>query len=268
MLNDAVVSRIGKLRHQDGIFAMLRQFINWNRKAARGLETKFPLVFAGPPFQLELGRRIAADLTKHQPKTVLEVGGINRPFLKKSAAYEYVGLDIDVQPECYAVYDRFIVQSIEIPLAISADMIISVTLMEHVPNNDAAVATMHAALNPGGTTHHYIPSKWHPYSVALRVVGPALQKKLIPFLRPAAVDVTGYPTFFNHCAPAAMRELFAKHRFKDIDIYPFYRANDYFAFFLPVYVLISLFENLCAVLKWRALASGFVISARKGMPDV
>jgi hypothetical protein len=264
MLNAALLRRYNSPRHQHRVFVMLRQFINWNRQAARWLEIKLPGVFGCEPYPSVLERRIAADLADNKPAVVLEVGGIDRPFLKKSGAYEYVGLDIDMHPDCTTVYDRFIVQSIENPLTLKADMIISITLMEHVPNNDAAVASIFAGLNKGGTTHHYIPSKWHPYSVALRLVGPVLQKRLILLLRPAAVDVTGYPAFFNHCSPAAMHKLFVRHGFLNVDVKSFYRANDYFAFFLPAYIVVSLFENFCAVVNWRTLASGFVISARKG----
>jgi hypothetical protein len=264
MLNQTLLRRYNSPRHQHKAFLMLRQFINWNRRAAVWLEIKHPGVFGCEPYPVELDRRIAADLANNKPAVVLEVGGINRPFLKKSSAYEYVGLDIDVQPDCYEVYDRFIVQSIENRLTLKADMIISVTLMEHLQNNDAATASMFTALQKGGTMHHYIPSKWHPYSIALRLVGPVLQKRLIPLLRPAAAGVTGYPAFFNHCSPAAMHKLFVRHGFLNVDVKSFYRANDYFAFFLPAYIIVSLFENICSALNWHTLASGFVISARKG----
>lgn len=51
--------------------------------------------------------------------------------------------------------------------------------------------------------------------------------------------------------------------FVDIDIEHFYRANDYFGFFLPAYIIVTLFENFCAMLKLNFLASGFVTSARR-----
>ena len=60
-----------------------------------------------------------------------------------------------------------------------------------------------------------------------------------------------------------MRRLFVANGLVDIDVKAYYRANDYFAFFVPAYVLVSLFENLCQAFKIELLASGFVISARK-----
>jgi SAM-dependent methyltransferase len=242
---------------------MLKHIIALNRQVASSLENLLPSVFGSPSYRVELESRISSDIIALMPHIILEVGGIDRPLLDRNSSFEYVGLDIEERPDCNNVYDRFIVQSIEQPVDISADLLISITLMEHVPDNFSAVKSMFEALRPGGKTHHYIPSKWHPYSLALRAVGPTLQKRLIPILRPAAVGVTGYPAFFDYCSPAAMRNLFEEQGFVSIDVMAFYRASDYFAFFLPAYLVVALFENLCFVLGWSLFASGFVISARK-----
>jgi SAM-dependent methyltransferase len=136
---------------------MLSRFVRANRNAAAWLERRFPASFAEPSYKVELERRIQADMTKPSVAVVLEVGGIDRPLLSRSKKYQYVGLDIEVRPDCHTVYDRFIVQTIEAPVEIEADMVVSITLLEHVPDNTAAVRCMHDALRPGGTTHHYIP---------------------------------------------------------------------------------------------------------------
>ncbi|RWK37341.1 methyltransferase domain-containing protein [Mesorhizobium sp.] len=242
---------------------VLKRFIGWNRNAAAWLERRFPKVFGAPSYKAELERRIADDVTRLGPSAILEVGGIDRPLLQRGHGFSYIGLDIEERPHCYTIYDRFIVQSIEHPVNVEADMLISITLMEHVPDNEAAARSMFLVLRPGGVMHHYIPSKWHPYSIALRLVGPVLQKWLIPYIRPAAVGVTGYPAFFDHCSPSDMAKVFRREGFEKVDVMPFYRASDYFAFFLPAYLGVALFENLCSVLNWRVFSSGFVISASK-----
>ena len=90
-----------------------------------------------------------------------------------------------------------------------------------------------------------------------------MQKKLIKLLRPEAAEVTGYPAFFDECSPNEMRRLFEASGFVDVDIRAFYRANDYFDFFFPAYLLVTAFEDLCRLLRWRFWCSGFVISAVK-----
>jgi hypothetical protein len=122
---------------------------------------------------------------------------------------------------------------------------------------------MFASLNEGGAIHHYIPSKWHPYSISLRLLGPAAQKALIPVLRPGTEDVSGYPAFFHCCSVGAMRALLAKEGFNEINFEVFYRASDYFSFFLPIYLVVAMFENLCSALNIHLFASGFIVSARK-----
>ena len=244
---------------------LLDKFIGWNRRVANALAHKWPDAF-GPPqpgYLVEMQQAIESLVETERPQAILEAGGIDRPMIERSPDFTFIGVDIDERPDCANLYDEFVVQSIEDPLDCPVDMIVSFTLMEHVPNNSRAVKSIFESLRPCGTTHHYIPSKLHPYSLALRTVGPRMQKMLIPHLRPGAEDVTGYPTFFDHCTPAAMEKLFREHGFTDIAVRPYYRANDYFAFFLPAYVLVSLFENLCRSMGIRQFASGFILSARK-----
>ncbi|WP_372922269.1 hypothetical protein [Roseovarius sp.] len=60
-----------------------------------------------------------------------------------------------------------------------------------------------------------------------------------------------------------MTRAFGAAGFTEIDVQPFYRANDYFAFFTPAFIIVTLFENLCRSLGLSTLVSGMVISARK-----
>jgi hypothetical protein len=243
---------------------MLKTVISYNRVASEALSRRFPQVFGvSVQYHAELIARIKRCINTFDRPNILEVGGIDRPLLSKNDKYFYDGLDIQSKQQCLEIYDHFIVQSIEEPISQRYDVIISRTLLEHVPNNKASVKNMFASLKYSGQTHHYIPSKWHPYSVALRIIGPRLQKKLIPMLRPAAIDVTGYPAYFDHCSVNQMKSMFLKAGFTKIDIMPVYRANDYFAFFVPFYIVVSFFENICRVFDLTLFCSGFIISAER-----
>jgi hypothetical protein len=242
---------------------MIKKMIALNRQCSKYLLRRFPNFFGSPSYIDELKKRIDCSITILHPERIIEVGGIDRPILSRGSSYSYIGVDIEVRDRCYEIYDRFFVQSIESPLEISGNMVISTTLLEHVPDNQAAIRNIVRALEPDGVTHHYIPSKWHPYSIALRIVGPVIQKKLIPLLRPGAEHVSGYPAYFDHCTARAMRKLFLKSGLVNVESKAFYDANDYFAFFLPAYVAVSVFEALCRKLNLELLASGFVISGVK-----
>ncbi|MFK8078826.1 MAG: methyltransferase domain-containing protein [Granulosicoccus sp.] len=242
---------------------MIGQFVRANKKLQRKFDEAFPGFHPRESYFDILTDRIQEDAAKRENAKILEVGGVDRPLLQKSEEYVYIGVDIDEKPQGLDVYDQFIAQSIEEPLAMKVDMVISKTLMEHVPDNKASVNVMYQCLNQGGSTHHYIPSKWHPYSICLRLVGHKLQNRLIGALRPEAADVTGYPAFFNNCTPGAMRKRFEEVGFTDIQVTAYYQARGYFSFFFPLYALILVYERVCKALNLQVLASGFIISATK-----
>jgi hypothetical protein len=238
------------------------RFIAWNRRMGQAWAKRFPRFFAHPSYRDELVGRVQKTL-ECEPEAVLEVGGADRPLLARGQGYRYDGLDIDGKEECYRVYDQFSVQSVEDEIKGPYGLVISFALLEHVPDNGASIGRIFDALTPGGDTHHYIPSKGHPYALALRLVGPALQRRLIRLVRPTRAHVTGYPTFFDRCSVREMGQNFRDKGFVDVDVRPFYRANDYFAFFLPAFLAVTAFENVCRSLGWTYFASGFVISGRK-----
>ena len=136
-------------------------------------------------------------------------------------------------------------------------------MSENVPNNKKSVQSMYKSLNEGGQMVHYIPSKNHFYSICLRLVGPKIQKILIKHLRPEAISVTGYHAFFDKCSPYQMKKLCKKQGFIDVKIVPYYKATDYFGFFIPAYLFVAVFENFFEYLGLSQFASGFIITAKK-----
>jgi SAM-dependent methyltransferase len=244
----------------------LRRFVAANRALCRAFELRFPSFFGFPSYQDELRKRIVVSLEECSGD-VLEIGGIDRPFLSKNDQYHYVGMDIEEKLRCHDVYDRFVVQSVEDPIDGEYDLVMSITLLEHVRDNASSIANILDALRPARETHHYIPGKGHPYALALRAVGPKWQKRLIHALRPDSVEETGYPTFFHHCTARDMARVFEDVGFEDVQVRTFYRANDYFAFFFPAFIAVTAFENICRALDWTYFASGFVISGRKPTGD-
>ena len=69
---------------------------------------------------------------------MLEIGGIDRPLLERSSRFRYDGLDIEYREQCEDIYDNFYVQSTEKSIENKYDLIISMTLLEHVRDNDAS----------------------------------------------------------------------------------------------------------------------------------
>ncbi len=242
---------------------MLKAILKMNRDLSRRAIRRHPKFFIKDSHKDDLGTRVIAICKERRTKLILEVGGIDRPTLEKSPDYTFHGLDIEYREGCSNVYDDFVVQSIENPLSNHYDLIFSYGVLEHVPNNDAALTTIFDALNPGAMTVHYVPNKNHLYAICLRLVGNRLQRVLIKLLFPGSVATTGYPAFFDHCSPAAFEKLLSRIGFQDVEIRPYYRANEYFAFFYPMFLMITAFENLCRRMNWRVFCSGMILFARK-----
>jgi SAM-dependent methyltransferase len=228
---------------------MIRRILSANKSISAKLKSRFPGIFRGEDGHAEINGRIRRDLRALSARTVLECGGIDRPLLQKSEIETYIGLDIEDRPRCHDVYHHFLVQSVEAPIAVTADIVISTTLLEHVPDTEAAFQQIHGALREGGTTHHY--------------VGPSLQRKLIGLFRPEAADVSGYPVFFDNCSPSALERILVRTGFRDIDIKPFYHATEYFDFFAPLFLCVGVFEKTCERFNIRLFAAGVVVSAKR-----
>ena len=243
---------------------ILKNFVSLNIKVCRWLEEKYPSFFVESYDNYTLrDEMIEKHINQNNPNTIIEIGGIDRPLIKKSTLYRYIGVDIEDKKECYEIYDDFFVQSVEDELPFKADLIISTEVLEHVKNNYYSFKSMFDSLNDQGSIIHYIPSKNHFYSIILRIVGPRLQKILIKYLRPHAIDETGYPAFFSYCSPSEMRRLCKDIGFKNVEVIPFYKATDYFAFFFPAFIFVAIFENLFEFFNLEIFSSCFILKANK-----
>ena len=242
---------------------ILEKFVSLNVRLTRFCDRKFPRFVRFDSHINKMMSLIDHFIEEKGFCRVLEAGGIDRPLLKRSEKIEYDGLDVENNNKCNELYDHFFMQSIEEPIPKNYDLIISASLLEHVNNNTSSLTEMYNALAPGGCIVHYIPSKYHPYSLILRSTGPEIQKKLINTFRPWAKHITGYHAYFDKCSPQEMKELSRTSGFDNIEIIPFFRANDYFRFFIPAYLLVTFWENICRRFKWVQLCSGFILIARK-----
>jgi SAM-dependent methyltransferase len=242
---------------------MLNRLISMNIRLSTYFDQMIPCLGTSKGYKTELVSFINAFLCGYSNCQVLEVGGIDRPLLCRSEKVRYDGLDVDSNERCYDIYDNFHKQSVEETIVDRYDLIISKGVLEHVRNNKAGVVQMYRALNEGGCMVHYLPSKYHPYSILLSLIGSKWQRRMIGLLRPWAANRTGYPAFFDECSPWAMRKLVEGSGFEHVEIIPFFSASDYFRFCFPVYVAIGLWDYVCRKLTLDQLCSGFIVIARK-----
>jgi len=242
----------------------IRKFIRINRIISFNLSNRIPGLFRDADYSSKLLGLINESIkSSKQPLRILEIGGINRPLLSKSKKYTYIGMDIDFTENCNNLYDHFIIGSVEEPIVKNVDLIISKTLLEHVENNEDSYKQMMAALNSGGKIIHYFPAKNHPYSILTRLISHKWQRKLISLLRSNTIETTGYKTYYHLCSYSELRNYLKSLNFKQVVIQPFWGASDYFTFFVPFFILVSLFNRLCEKLHMVYFASGLIVIANQ-----
>jgi len=126
---------------------MLKKFVSVNVHLTRSFDQEFPRLVQGTNYRDQMLSLIDSFIKQKKFSHVLEVGGIDRPLLKRSERIEYGGLDIEYKDRCKDLYDHFIMQSIEEPIPKAYDLIVSIALLEHVSDNILSIAQMYKALD-------------------------------------------------------------------------------------------------------------------------
>lgn len=194
---------------------------------------------------------------------ILELGGVSRPVLQKSESYRYVGIDIDDAFIHDDFYDSFYCQSVEDSLPEKGDLIFSKYLMEHVKHVKTSYENQISALKPGGRMIHLYPLGYHPFSILNKLIGNKLARTIIPIIRKGSEGVTGYPAFYSLGNAYSIERFFKSQKGIRIDIKYHYGAVDYFTFFFPLALIISLFNHVAKILGAKIFASNVLLVVQK-----
>jgi len=196
-------------------------------------------------------------------KTILELGGTNRPLFSKYEVNNYIGIDIDETFNSKDVYHKYFIQSCEVYNDnIKADLVVSKYLLEHVLNNSKTFENIERWLNPNGLSVNLFPLGFHPFSMANRLVGNRIARFLIPLLRPGSEVVTGYPAHYNLCNSFALEKL-AKQSNYNYKIKYFFGAEDYFGFFFPFGIIVCILNRIFHLFRLNIFASNAVLVISK-----
>lgn len=240
---------------------MFEGFVKWNtsvsKRMIKFLEDKIGSIDQSEKFFYSQFNK------EYKDSVVLEIGGTSRPIFNKSLIGHYVGLDIDSKFDFKEKYHEYFVQSCEeYNDKIKADLIFSKYLLEHVPNNYLTFQNIESWLNKGGKSIHIFPLGYHPFSIANKLVGNSLAKKLISYLRPGTETITGYPAFYHLCNSKDLSKLATKSKLK-YEVKYFFGAEEYFAFFFPLSLLMHLFNRFCHFFRLNIFASNAVLIISK-----
>ncbi len=245
---------------------IFQQFVRTNRDLSIQLREQVDF-FYEENFYEYLRETLEDALQSNKKQTILEVGGADRPFLKKNKTYEYHGLDVAGDFAFKDKYDFFYIQPVEKNIPNKYDLVFSVSVIEHISDNRRCFKAIYDSLLTNGKTIHYFSCKNHPFSLITRSVGHKWQNILIQYLRPEFADLTGYKTYYDKCSKRDMEKLLTEIGYNNIKIKCFFGAADYFGFFLPFFALITLFNKFCRLFNLSAFASGIIVYAEKTGKD-
>ena len=196
-------------------------------------------------------------------KTILELGGVSRPVLEKNKNYRYVGIDIDDEFIYDNFYNKFYCQSVEDELPEKGDLIFSKYLMEHVKDVKMSYENQLSALASNGRMIHLYPLGYHPFSLLNKLIGNKLARRVIPLIRKGSEGVTGYPAFYSLGNAYSLEKFFKKKKGIKVDFKYHYGAVDYFSFFFPLALIISLFNHTAKFLGAKIFASNVLLVIQK-----
>ncbi len=249
---------------------MARQFIDANVRASRASAARwgFP---SDKPLWADFMERSRLAIEELQPgATVLDLGAGRRSayagYIEPGSGVRLVAVDISPE-ELAANTDvtetRVADVSQELPFDDgSVDLILSRALLEHVDGVPQAVRNMRRVLKPGGQAIHLVPCRYSLFGTAARFLplGPSL--KLLHALDPDTKGKVEFPTVYDHCYPRALRQAFGEAGFRDVDLTICWGQPGYFEFFLPVFLLTSMYERFVQRRDMEDAASYAIVQAR------
>jgi SAM-dependent methyltransferase len=196
-------------------------------------------------------------------------GGHTSPFAKRRTQPNTFVLGMDIlfeqvanNPDANAGLVCNVCTSIPLKDA-TADLIVSRSVLEHLPDNAAFVAECHRTLKPGGRAIHVCPTRRAPFALINRIIPNSLTKKLIKTFFPQWADECGFPTFYDHCSYPELPRLHERNGLMIEELHLRYYQSIYFKPFLPIYLISVLYDLTLWALRIRFLCSQIVIVARR-----
>lgn len=245
----------------------LRSFVDRNTDWSQAVNRAWPYRMHG--IWDAYARRVAVEVNGRTDAVVMDVGaGRETPFaplLTQRAHIIGVDLLAEDMNENRDLDERVVadVGGEGLPSSRAVDVVCSRMVLEHLEDVEEFVKCVYAALKPGGVTIHLFAGRYAPFALANRLLPDALSKRVLYALKPSSVDVGGFPAHYDRTDPDSVRVLFERAGLEVRDIRVSYDVTPYFEFFVPLFLLGRLWENLMTRLKLQRFASFVLIVASR-----
>ena len=249
--------------------SLIRRFIRANQAVCARLEEILP-TDKGHTYRQYPGA-VAERVQAEGLQRIVDVGGgktcVYAALLPNDPSRRIVAMDISSEELVFnRCVDLRLVSDVTRGLAVrdaSLDMITSRSVLEHLADLESFVAGAACAVRPGGYFIHWIPNKFAPFAMMNALLPNRIAKPMLHYLDPHTVGICGFPVVYDRCYPAAIEPLFERHGFQVIEIRPSYFQSRYYAFFVPFFLLSTLYEGALQWLGIRNLCAHFLVVARR-----
>lgn len=134
-------------------------------------------------------------------------------------------------------YDEVVVADITKPMDVqnAADLVICQSIMEHVPDNQAAITAVARILRPGGIALIFVPCRKAWYARLNLSLPDTVRKKLVQLLYGDRAEFNGFQPFYDRCTPAEFTAMALESGLQVVEQNSYYQST-YFRVAFPAYV--------------------------------
>lgn len=143
------------------------------------------------------------------------------------------------------------------------DLLVSRTVLEHVPDLESAAQEMARVLRPGGRTLHLLPCRYALFALIARIVPFGLAKRVLHAIVPGSEGVVEFDVYYDHGHPKELERVFLAAGFRDVEVECVWDQSAYFHALFPVFLLVLLYQRTAARLRVRSLASYAIVRATR-----
>ncbi len=176
--------------------------------------------------------------------TVYDIGGGKNPAIDLAKKQKYhlkvIGIDID-QNELAQAPQGYYQDTICTDITVyqgkqDADLIICLSILEHVHDNTNTFKVLYSILKPGGKAIIFMPCRNAIFARLNLLLPEKFKCKLMDWLFPESKGSHGFKPYYDHCTPSEFMTLIQKAQLNLVNIKLYY-ASSYFSFCFPVYFL-------------------------------